>query len=129
MAPMRTVQIRKKYAPWLSSATLDLMKERDRIKKNAAETGDKDDWKKFKNIRNQINNRLKYEERNWQRMKIDSCGADSSKVWQSVKGILNWNSSGSPTQLFYNGSLVNKPQDVADAQNQFFLDKITMIKD
>jgi hypothetical protein len=129
MAPMRTVQIRKKYAPWLSSATLDLMKERDRIKKNAAETGDKDDWKKFKHIRNQINNRLKYEESNWQKMKIDSCGTDSSKVWQSVKGILNWNSSGSPSQLFYNGSLVSKPQDVADAQNQFFLDKITMIKE
>ena len=129
MAPMRTVQIRKKYAPWLSSTTLELMKQRDGIQKNASETGDKDDWKKYKHIRNQINNRLRYEESNWQRMKIDSCGEDSSKVWKSVKGILNWSSSGSPSQLFHNGSLVNKSQDVAEVQNQFFLDKISSIKE
>jgi hypothetical protein len=129
MAPMRTVQIRKKYAPWLSNTTLDLMKERDMLKKNASETLDMEDWKKFKHIRNQVNNRLKYEESNWQRIKIDSCVEDSSKVCQSVKGILNWNSSGSPSQLFHNGSLLSKPPDVADAQNQFFLDKISMIRE
>ena len=55
------------------------MKQRDGIQKNASETGDKDDWKKYKHIRNQINNRLRYEESKWQRMKINSCGEDSSK--------------------------------------------------
>ena len=129
MAPMRTVQVRKKYAPWLSTTTLDLMKERDRVQKLASETGDRDVWKTYKNIRNTINNRLKFEEINWQKMKLDACGEDSAKVWKSVKGILNWNSSGSPSQLFYNGSLVSKPQDVAEAQNNFFLDKITLIRE
>ena len=38
MAPMKTVQIRKKYAPWLSKTTLDLMKERDKLQKLAVET-------------------------------------------------------------------------------------------
>ena len=56
MGPMRTLQIRKKYDP-----TLELMKQMDTIQKNASQTGEKDDWKKYKHIRNQINNRLRYE--------------------------------------------------------------------
>jgi hypothetical protein len=46
MACMRTVHIRKKYAPWLSSNTVDLLKERDMVQKDASETGDRDMWKK-----------------------------------------------------------------------------------
>ena len=29
MAPMRTIQVRTRYAPWLTSTTINLMKERD----------------------------------------------------------------------------------------------------
>ena len=59
MAPMRTIQVRKKYAPWLSKTTLELMKERDKLQKIAVETKDRDDWTKFKHARNKINNRLR----------------------------------------------------------------------
>ena len=129
MAPMKTIQVRKKYVPWLSKATLNLMKERDALQKNAAESKNDDDWKKFKKLRNQINNRLKYEETNWQRLKLDECGQDSSKVWKNVKGILNWQTTGSPNQLFYSGSLVVKPQEIAEAQNSYFLEKISLIRE
>ena len=127
MAPMRTIQVRKKFAPWLSQATLDLMKERDQLQKLAAETGSREDWKKFKCLRNQINNRLKFEEQKWQKFKLDECGTNSKLVWKNVKGILNWQTSGAPSQLFYKGSLIQKPQEVAAAQNDFFLDKIEKI--
>ena len=55
MAPMRTIQVRKKFAPWLSQATLDLMKERDQLQKLAAETGSREDFKKLKCSRNKMN--------------------------------------------------------------------------
>ena len=45
-----------------------------------------------------------------------------------MKGILNWKSSGSPNQLFYKGALVTKHQDLADAQNEYFVEKITTIR-
>ena len=104
------------------------MKERDKLQKLAVETRESDDWRKFKHHRNRVNNRLKFEGNNWQKLKLEVCGEDSSKVWKNVKGILNWNSSGSPSQLFHKGSLLNKPQEIAEAQNQFFIDKITVIK-
>ena len=67
MAPMKTIQIRTKYAPWLSKQTMELMKQRNEQQKKASETNDKDDWVRFKSLRNQINNRLKYEERSWEK--------------------------------------------------------------
>ena len=113
----------------LPGTTIKLMKERDQQQKIASHSGFRDDWVKFKALRNQINNRLKYEERNWQKAKLEECGEDSSKIWKNVKGILNWKSSGSPNQLFYKGALISKPQDLADAQNQYFLDKIHLIRE
>ena len=45
------------------------------------------------------------------------------KPEKNVKGILNWNSFGSPSKLFYKGSLRTKSQDIADSQNEFFIEK------
>ena len=43
--------------------------------------------------------------------------------------MLNWKSSGSPTQLFHNGTLSSKQQEVAKAQNEFFLQKDAQIRE
>ena len=59
---------------------------------------------------------------------MEECGENSSRIWKNVKGILKWKTSGSPNQLFYNGKLISKPQELADAQNEFFLSKIDMIR-
>ena len=45
-----------------------------------------------------------------------------------MKGILNWTRSGSPSQLFYRGSLISKPQELSETQNQYFLEKISLIR-
>ena len=128
MAPVKTFQVRTKFVPWLSKDTVELMKERDRLHKIAAETNDKDDWKEFKMARNKINNKLKYEESKWQKFRLEQCGLHSAKVWKNVKGILNWQSSGSPSKLFYKGKLRTKAQDVADSQNEFFIEKVNSIR-
>jgi hypothetical protein len=129
VSPMRTIQVRTRYAPWLSSTTIQLMKERDSQQKLASENNSRDEWNKFKSLRNRINNRLKFEERNWQKLRLEECGENSSKIWKNIKGILKWKTSGSPNQLFYKGTLLSKPQDLAEAQNDYFLDKIKLIRD
>ena len=128
MAPMKTFQVRCNYAPWLSKETVRLMKVRDELQKLASETKDRDDWARFKHMRNTINNRLKYEESHWQKLRLDECGNNPGKVWKNVKGILNWQSSGSPNKLFYKGSLRTKSQDIADSQNEYFIEKVAQIR-
>ena len=129
MAPMKTVQVRTNYNPWISQETKDLMKERDETQKQASQSNNPDQWRKYKHLRNRITSRLRSEEKNWQRFKLAECGTDSAKTWKTVRGILNWQSSGSPTQLFHNGVLWSKPQDVATTQNDFFLQKINQIRE
>ena len=41
MAPMINIQIKTNYNLWISQDTLSLMKERDKLQKDAAETSDK----------------------------------------------------------------------------------------
>ena len=76
------------------------MKERDKQQKIASVSKNRDDWVKFKKIRNQINNRLKIEESSWKINKLNECGKDTTKVWKNVKNMLNWKTNGSPSQLF-----------------------------
>ena len=52
MAPMKTIQVRTKYAPWISKNTLDLIKERNIQQQIASETNDREEWVKFRTLRN-----------------------------------------------------------------------------
>ena len=66
MAPVLTLQCRRHYAPWLTPATKELMKERDTAQKLAASTDDKDHWRDFKNKRNTVTARLRSEKKSWE---------------------------------------------------------------
>ena len=101
MAPMKTIQIRKNYNPWVSQETLALMKQRDQLQKISRETGDISDYESNKSLRNKVNNILKYEEKNMQKNKLNNYKAGTKNSWKFIKNILNWHSSGSPSQLFY----------------------------
>ena len=116
------------YASFLYEQTLKLMKTMDELHKLASETKLREDWVKYKSTRNKVNNRLTYEESVGQKSRLEACSDNSTKTWKSIKGILNWHSSGSPTKLFYKGSLRTKAQDLADSQNEFFIEKIENIR-
>lgn len=125
MCPVKLIQIRSKYSPWLSEETKLLMKNRDEAQKAATLTNKNEDWNNYKKLRNKINNRLKVEKKNWQRRKLDNCESDPSRTWKNVKGWLGWNTGGPPTQLFHNGTFFNKPSDLSKTMNNFLLIKLS----
>ena len=129
MAPLKTVQVRKKYNPWLSKTTKDMMVERDRLHGVAIQSKSSDDWAQYKSLRNKVINRQRIEEKSGKKARLDQCSSDASRMWKEVRNILNWGSTGSPTQLSFNGHFLTKPQDIANAQNQFFINKVKNIKD
>ena len=49
MAPLKTIQIKSKYNPWISEETKVMMNERDKLHEEACKNGD---WSEFKKIRN-----------------------------------------------------------------------------
>ena len=105
------------------------MAERDRLQGVAAQSRDSEKWRQYKALRNRINSRLVFEERTWQRSRIMECGQNPAKVWNNVKNIINWKSSGAPSHLFHEGILHTKPVEVAKCQNLFFLNKVQHIRE
>ena len=59
---------------------MNLMKERDFAQKKPVFSKNVFDWKEFKRIRIKVNNRLNFEEKHWQKIKIEECGDNSGKV-------------------------------------------------
>ena len=52
MAPVKTFQMRTKYATWVSEATLNRMKDRNLAQQTASLTGSQEDWRLYKELRN-----------------------------------------------------------------------------
>ena len=128
-APVKTFQTRSKYVPWLSTTTKQLIKDRDQAQRRAAISNSEDDWKLFKQLRNQVTSRLRPEKSNWQKDQLQTCTGKPGDQWKLMLGWLNWKSATSPTQLFHEGKILNKPKDIADAQNEFFMKKVAQIRE
>ena len=122
MAPVKKFQVHSKYAPWLSDNTKQKILERDKAQQIAARTGDRNDWKKYKDLRNNINNILKKEKEIWHSKKINNCEINNINLWRSVKNWLGWNTSRPPSQLVVNGELKTKPADLTKTMNEFFVE-------
>ena len=128
MAPVRKIQTRKNYAPWLSKSTKILQGERDAAQEHAAGTDDPDDWRLFRSLKNQCTARKRQDKNTWEKQKLDHTDNNATAIWSTVKGWLGWGCSGTPTQLFWNGRMVTSPSGLASTMNNFFLDKIKRLR-
>ena len=128
MAPIRTIQIRAKYAPWLTASTKKLLKERNDAQKVAAASGSLEDWRYYKHLRNSATAKMRVEKRKWESDKLNDSEHDTGTLWKNVKSFLGWNNSGPPSQLFHNGRFENSPVGLARTMNNFFVEKVVQLR-
>ena len=128
MAPVKTIQVHTKYAPWLTAATKEVLKDRNNAQALASQTKEMDDWRLYKSLRNTATARMRQEKKAWEQKKLDSTKHSPSSLWKNVKTWLNWNNSGPPSQLFHNGRLINSPSGLAGAMNSFFIEKVSRLR-
>ena len=128
MAPIKTIQNRSNYAPWISKDTKNKINARNEAQKKASQTNMLSDWEEYKRQRNQVNLTVKTEKKSWQAAKISSFGSDSSSIWKNVKNWLGWSKGGPPTKLLENGTIFTKPSDLARIMNSFFIKKVQNLR-
>ena len=128
MAPLKSFQVRTKFAPWMSQNTKNRIKERDLAQENASKSKSNEDWVKYKALRNTVNSILRSEKKQWQQSKLSEFGNDSSSVWKNIKNWLGWSKGGPPTRLMENGNLCSKPKDLARIMNEFFTSKVKNLR-
>lgn len=130
MAPIKTFQIRTKYAAWVCDNTKAKMKARDTAQDTASKSRLDEDWLKYKQLRNEVTSLLRNDKLEWQQRKNESCEqiSDTGKLWKNILGWLNWSSSSSPSKLLHQGNLETSPALMADLQNRFYVDKVRTIR-
>ena len=79
-APIKTIQVRTNYAPWISRDTLDLMKERNMAQQRASMSNLHEDWEFYRQLRNHVTRILKNEKSEWRAQKLKAMGRDPSIV-------------------------------------------------
>ena len=128
IAPVRTIQTKSRYAPWLSEETKNLQNERNAAQKTASQTDLQEDWRLFRSLRNQVTARLRDDKREWEKKQLDDKENTPTQIWSRVKGWLGWGGGGSPTQIFYQGKIVTSPGGLSSCMNKFFLDKVKRLR-
>ena len=94
----------------------------------AAQSDDPEDWRAFRALRNQVTKKCREDKKKWEKEKLDPNDNTTTDVWKTVKGWLGWGTSGTPTQLFWEGQLVTSPRGLCTTMNRFFLDKIRRLR-
>ena len=128
MAPVRTIQNRKNFAPYLSTETKTLQSAAKTAQEIAANSGRPEDWRQYRALRNQKNRSVVRDEAEWQKKKLGNT-TNPSDMWKVAKSILGWCSGGPPTQLYHLGSYISSPSGLATTMNKFFLDKVKKLRD
>ena len=129
IAPVKKIQVRTNYAPWISEPTKSLIKKRNEAQKQASETKCESDWEIFRKLRNSVNNKLRSEKIKWRSSKVAEYSQNSSTVWKNVKNWLGWSKGGPPSILVHDGAVYRKPLDLANIMNTFFIDKVKVLRE
>ena len=116
MAPVRTIQNRTNYVPYLSMETKALQSAARTAQEKAASSGTQEDWQEYRAIRNQKNRSVLQDEATWQKKKLCSTN-NPSDMWKAAKSMLGWSSGGPPTQLYHLGAYICSPSGLATTMN------------
>ena len=127
-APLKVIQNRCNYVPYISNELKCQMKQRDLLKKSAAQSGDTDTYKEYQKVRNEVTTKLKTAEAEYYRSKFKET-SDSKTLWTTAYQVLRKNRSDFPSQMMFGTKLLSKPLEIANAMNQFFVDKISKLKE
>ena len=135
-APIRVIQQHRNYVPYLSDATKELMNERDELKKSATKEDDLERknalYNEYKIKRNLVQKCQRNDKKEYYKEKFDNqINNDSStkEIWKTVRETLKMTKNLAPKQIKVAGSIVNSPQEMANAFSKIFLDKALKIRE
>lgn len=118
--PFRTIRVKGKHSPWISSHLISLFKEREKAWSKYRCTKSVPDWNHYKSLRNQC----KTQTRNAKSSYYNDCFLKDFKnprqFWDHLNRVLNRNSKTSVNQIKVNDVSISDPSLIAHAFNQHF---------
>ena len=98
------------------------MTKRDRLKKQAVQTGNPEQWNKFKKQRNKINNEIKKAKANYFQSQVETNAGNPRAIWSTINQITHrkCTDNSSINELKVNDVSVTKPSDLCEVLNDYF---------
>ena len=127
-APLKVIQNRNNYVPYISNELKEKMKDRDKLKIEAAISGDKEKYSEYKAKRNEVSTNLKTAKSNYYGKKFEE-SLNTKEMWKMSYQILGKSRSSFPSQMMFGNKLVSKPMEIAKEMNLYFINKIKKLKE
>ena len=86
--PLRKKRIRKTTHPWLDCSILRLMRRRNHLHRHARESGDKELWSLYRQLRNNITCKLRKQRRDFFKTRLQEHRGDPKQFWKTLKLVL-----------------------------------------
>ena len=127
-APLKVIQNRNNYIPYISDELKEKMKNRDKLKVEAATTGDKNKYAEYKAKRNEVSTNLKNAKLKYYNEKFEE-SLNTKEMWKMSYQILGKSRSSFPSQMMFGHKLISKPMEIANEMNAYFINKIRKLKE
>ena len=127
-APVRTVQMRKKYCPYLTEERKFEIADRNALQKEASKTGDIVLMKEYKNKAKLVKKGVENDKKQG-RLKELSDTVNSREAWQAARKILGLRKNDAPTAIKDEvEGLITNPAKIATTFNNFFVEKVRALR-
>lgn len=127
-APLKVIQNRNGYVPYISKELKTEMEERNKLKEEAALTGNLEVFEEYKKKRNEVSTKLKVAEAEYYKEKFEDEDMSAADMWKTAYKILGNQISSFPAQMIFSGKLYSKPVEIANEMNKFFIGKVKKLK-
>ena len=121
-APRRTIRVRNKPSPWITSEIKQQMLFRDKLKKKAIKSNIVEDWKTYKIFKNKLNKQVKYTKRRFYKQEIEKKSGDSKGTWKILNDLMNRKSKNTQISEIKISPLeiTSNPKEIANHLNKHF---------
>lgn len=122
-APETTIQISHKTHHKISQQTRELIRDRDEARITARQTGDQDDWRKYRNLRNNITTKLKQEYQDQDEKQLNPNNNTPAQLWSNARLVAGMSQRETPRRLIHNGRHIDKPKEMANVLNNEYISR------
>ena len=121
-APNITMKARGTKTPWVTDEFVQYSHERDRLKVKAEKSGNREIWRKYRDMRNFVNNMRKTLKKVYYQNQIMENKRNPKELWTILKTLTpSSKTSNTLRSINVDGTCVHTDQDVAEKFNAFFI--------
>lgn len=111
-APLKSTTVYGDPCPSLSNNVKEMTRQRDYFHRKAISTKSENDWKSYKNLRNEVTLQMRKVKKNYFKTQISNSNKDTMRTWSTLKKLLP-KSSKSPNIIEIGKKIRTSPVKIA----------------